>query len=145
MASVQRYDPIPGAGAILNCQEGATAGSFKQGDLVKVDSSGQVVIATAGYIFGIAGKDATGTQATVIPVELIDPTAIYVARSGTTTAQADVGELFDFTFTAGAHTLVEAGATTDVYVVGLHSGDAVGTSGGRLLVRFLGALFTSQT
>ncbi len=141
MASVELFRGDPGPTII--CLEHTTAGGFKDGDLVKL-TSGYVQIATAGVIAGIAHKDASGTAATEIPVELINPISTYRAAYHTdATAQTLVGDLLDFTFTAGAHTLEESGATTDVYCVGLI--DAAGTTSGKLEVRFLGALLTSTT
>ena len=142
MASVEKIYPAAQS-TVISAQEGAGTQTFDVGDLVKFDSSGQVVVATAGVIHGIARQDATGTQATKLEVELIDPNAIYCARyKAAATAQALVGDILDFTFTIGAHTLDEGSATTDVYCVGLDNRDVVTTSGGRLLFRFLGTLFT---
>jgi len=121
----------------IPCEEGSSAGSFAIGDLVKFDANGQVVIATAGAISGIAEKSATGTQSTTIPVTLIDPSAIYIANyKSASAAQGLVGDCLDFTFTAGAHTLDESGASTDVYCVGL--ADPGDSTSARLLVRFMG-------
>lgn len=143
MASVELYSGLNPQ--VVDIQEAAagSANDFYDGDLVKCDGSGELVIATAGAIQGIARKTATGTASTEIPVELIDIHSIYSARyKASATAEALIGDILDFTFTAGAHTLDESGATTDVYCVGLHPFDSVGTSGGRLLVRFLYSILT---
>ncbi len=141
MASVELYRGDPGP--TIKCLEHTTAGSFVDGDLVKL-TSGYVQIATAGVITGIAHTAASGTAATAIDVELINPNSTYKATYHTdATSQALVGDLLDFTFTAGAHTLDESGATTDVYCVGLI--DPAATTSGKLEVRFLGALLTSTT
>jgi hypothetical protein len=139
MASVEYYagprcTPIQG-------QEGATQ-TFHPGDLVKLDTSGYVVIATSGAITGIACQHATGTTAATIEWEPICFDAIYSAHyKASATAQTLVGDCLDFTtLTVGAHSLDESGATTDVYCVGLDSRDPVATSGGRLLVKFYPAL-----
>jgi len=120
--------------------EEASAGSandFYAGDLVKADANGELVIATAGAITGIARRAASGTAGTVIPVELISDDNLYVAKyQAAATTEALIGDTLDFTFTAGAHTLDESGATTDVDCVGLDNRDDVGTSGGRLIVKF---------
>ena len=142
MASVVRYTGL--APQVVEIQE-AAAGSendFYDGDCVKIDTSGELVIATAGAIQGIAQKAATGTASTKIPIELIDVHEIYVARyKASAIGETLIGDILDFTFTAGAHTLDESGATTDVYCVGTHPNDGTDT-GGRLLVRFLGTLLT---
>ena len=137
MASVVAYTGL--APQVVENEE-ASAGSandFYDGDLVKADANGELVIGTAGAFLGVARKTATGTASTKIPVDLINLAEIYVVRyKASATAEALIGDCLDFTFTASAHTLDESSATTDVYCVGLHDGDAVGTSGGRLLVRF---------
>ena len=141
MASVELVVP-GGTPQVFNFPEDATSGSFSAGDLVKVHTNGKVRIATAGAITGIALKGYSGTADTATPVMLIDPDAIYSARyKASATAQTLVGDILDFTFTVGAHTLDEGSATTDVYCVDLDPRDATGTSGGRLLFRFMGSLF----
>jgi len=142
MASVELYsETVP---QVLTFPEHATSGSFSAGDLVKIATNGKVQIATDGVITGIARRGYSGTENTVQEVELIDPNAIYSARyKASATAQSLAGDCLDFTFTVGGHTLNETSATTDVYCVGLDPRDAVGTSGGRLLVRFFGTLLTA--
>ncbi len=123
---------------IIACEEGTL--TAHAGDLVKFDSSGQLAIATSGACNGICGKTHTSTSGTTIPVELLDPANLYVIRaaSGTTTAQANVGELFDITFTVdGGHTAA-ANTTSGVdgQIMQLHPEDGV-KAGGRYIVRFL--------
>ena len=110
------------------------------GDLVCLDTSGQLAIATTGSILGICLKTHTGTANTVIPVEVISSQNLYVIRaaSGTTTAQANVGELFTITFTVdGGHTAA-ANTTSgaDGQIMALHPEDGA-KAGGRYIVRFL--------
>ena len=122
----------------------AASQSFKAGDPLTT-SGGKWAIASAGTIKGIARGDASTVTDTALEVELINPNAVYSARyKASATAQALDGVVldFDFTGTKGDLRLDESGATTDVYCVGFDSRDAVTTSGGRLLVRFLGALLT---
>jgi hypothetical protein len=115
-----------------------------KGDLVKLDTNGYVVIATAGVINGVATKSASGTTAADVEWEPICFDAVYSAHyKASATALALVGDCLDFTFTVGAHTLDESGATTDVWCVGLDPRDVVTTSGGRLLVKFYGAMATA--
>jgi len=130
VANIEGYSDKPN---VVKGLEGATQ-TYKAGDLVKF-SAGYVVIATSNAISGIARKKWTASEAEC-EVELIDTNAIYSCRldTGTTHAQTLVGTIMDFTFTAGAHVLADG--TTDVYVVGLDPRDAIGTSGGRVLVRF---------
>ena len=143
MASVELYDGVDPQ--VLDFPVHTTHGSFKAGDLVKL-VSGKLKIATAGVILGIARSDynKTNPQGNV-DVELINPNSIYSVRyKSSATAQTLVGDLVDFTFTAGAHYVDESGASTDAYVVGLDPRDAVGTTAGRLLIRFKSSLLTSQ-
>lgn len=124
-------------------KEGATQ-TFDRGDLVTLDTSGYVIVATAGSIYGIACKDASGTTGANIEWEPICFDAIYSAHyKASATTLALVGDCLDFTFTIGGHTLDESGATTDVYCIGLDYRDDLGTSGGRLLVKFYGAMATA--
>lgn len=127
---------------VINCQEGGTPADFHIGDLLKTDSSGQVVMATAGYCWAIALKEHTDTQATIIPVELINFHDIYSIAVGaaSVTAQADVGEQGNITFTAEGHTVASSSSGTDVEICGIDPCKPVGTTGaagGRYLVRFL--------
>ena len=123
---------------VVPAQEG-TGQSYKAGDLVKF-SSGQLVIATAGAIDGIARRDASGTANTVCEVELINFDSVYVAQyKASATAQTLVGSIVDFVFTVGEHTLDESAASTDAYCVALDPRDAVTTSGGRLYFKFMTA------
>lgn len=142
MASVELYsETVP---QVLSYPEDTTSGSFSAGDLVFIHTNGKIRIATAGVIAGIARSGYTGDADTLHEVELIDPHAVYSARyKASATAQTLVGDCLDFTFTVGAHTLNESSATTDVYCVGLDPRDALGTSGGRLLIRFYGTLLTA--
>jgi len=126
-------DPV-----VVPAQEGSGQ-SYKAGDLVKW-SSGQIVVATAGAIDGIARRDASGTQGTTCEMELINLDSVYVSQyKASATAQTLVGVVLDYTFTAGGHTLDESGASTDVIGVALDPRDAVTTSGGRLYVQFMTA------
>lgn len=146
MASVLAYTGLaPQIVDTIQEAAGGSANDFYDRDCVKCDSSGELVIATAGYIQGIALKTATGTASTVIPLELINLNEIYVVRYHTdATSEALIGDCLDFTFTAGAHTLEESSATTDVYCVGLHPNDGAVASG-RLLVRFYASILTATS
>jgi len=140
MGSIGLYAGNP---KVVKGLEGASQTSlFYAGDPVKF-SAGYVVVATAGAIDGISRKNSTGTQSTTIEVELIDPANIYSVRcsTGLTHAQTLVDTMVDFQFTTPGSMVVEDG-TTDAYVVALDPRDTVGTTNGRLLVRFMGSLLT---
>ena len=136
MASVISYTGM--TGNVLGYLEGTTSGSYAIGDLVKTDTDGRIVIATGGKILGIARRGYTGVAGTAVEVELIDPNEIYVIQyKASATNQNLVGVECDLVYTVGAHTVDSAATSFDeVEIVGLHPGDAVTTSGGRLLVRF---------
>jgi hypothetical protein len=137
MASVSWISGTPPQ--VVPAVEGSGTQAYKAGDLVKF-SSGTIIVATSGEIDGIARRDATGTTSSVTEVELINLDSVYVCKyKASATAQALVGDILDFTFTAGGHTLDESGATTDVVCVALDPRDAVTTSGGRLYVQFMAA------
>jgi len=141
MASIEARNPAHQS-RVVTAQEGVSQ-TYKAGDLLKFDSNGYVVIATAGAIHAIAKEDATGVTATVTEVEMLDFNELYVAYyKSSATAQNLVGQIADFTFTVGAHTLSESGGANDVVIFALDNRDALGTSGGRLLVRFRTALGT---
>ena len=120
----------------LICQEGTTSGSFKRGDLVYTDSAGQIILGSAGKIFGVAMNDYTGTVSTELEVMLISPQDIWAIPLNTTTAQTNVGTQGDITYTAGAQYVTVGTSVKEVKIVGLHPADAVGTNGGRVLVQF---------
>ena len=142
MASVVAYTGL--SEQVIEIQEAAASSALDwyKGDLVKNDTSGELVIATAGAILGVAKDSASGTASTKIGVALISVQEIYVVKHTTSiTGETMIGDCLDFTFTAGAHT-VAVGGTTDVYCVGLHPDDGAKISG-RLLVRFYGTLLTA--
>lgn len=134
MASIERY--TPGNPVVVIGEEGGTTQTFKAGDPVKF-SAGYVVVATEGVMNGLARRKASGTQSTNIEVELFDPNAVYSARLSTsvTHAQTLVGTNVDFQFTTPGSMVLEDG-TCDAYIVALDPRDAIGTSGGRVLIRF---------
>jgi hypothetical protein len=139
MASVELFDGLHPH--TLNFQEGASPAGFLIGDLVKLDTSGQVVLATAGKVLGIAQKSYTGTQATLIPVDVIDFDDFYVmsVAAASVTAQADVGQEANVTFTAGAQTIAAADDGLECIIFGIDPRFAVGTTGaagGKYIVRF---------
>lgn len=131
MASIESYSQAP---VVVKALEGAVQ-TYKAGDPVQF-AAGYVVVASAGQFNGIARKDWSLSGATC-EVELIDPNAVYSVRcsAGLTHAQTLVGTIVDFVFTVPGDMNMEDG-TTDTYVVGLDPRDVIGTTNGRLLVRF---------
>ena len=114
----------------------ATANMFQPGDLVKLDTSGELVLATAGAILGIVQSAATSTDSTYHAVDVLmgdEFSAVWTAEATTETLLNDIA---DFTFTTGAQVLTGAG-TTDVVVVDF--ADPVGTTSGRVIVKVIPA------
>jgi hypothetical protein len=139
LASVSLYTGEPGLTVSALQRAAGAANDFYKGDLVLTDSSGEIGIATAGAVFGIARTTAPGSNGAV-QVELINPNATYKAiYKSSATSLALVGDVLDFTFTAGGHTLDESGANTDVLCVSLI--DPAGTTSGALEVRFIPACY----
>lgn len=141
MASVELKSGNP---QVVWIEEAAasSANDWYAGDLVKTNTDGELVIATAGAIRGIARRAAQGVDNTKIPVELISHDNLYVvSNTAAATTEDLVGEMADFTFTPGEHYVTTAG-TTDVDVIGLDPRDDLGTSGGRLVVRFMATAIT---
>ena len=144
MASVVAYTGLQPQ--VLNFLEAASAGAFKDGDLVEIHTTGKVKIFTTGDLVGIARRDAQTATNSVIPVELINPNEIYVVTSSGTTNQNQVGLQLAFDdFTAGAHTAAETVSTSgELTMVGLHPDDGAMASG-RILVRFRMDMFEART
>lgn len=143
MASVIRKDRNPNVHYYQEAAAGS-ANDFYAGDLVQVDSAGELIIATASNILGIALKTATGTASTEIPVDVLgDMDEISVKYKASATAEGLALDLVDFTFTAGAHTVNETGATTGAIVIDHDEHDPWGTTSGRLIVRILPASLQS--
>lgn len=138
MASVTLWTGLPN---VIRAYEGASQ-SYKKGDLLKAHANGLVVIGTSAAFFAIALEDATGTTSKATAIDLIRADNVYVmsAAGATTTAQTNVYEESDVTFTLGAHTLA-ANTTSgnDAIILGLHPEDGAKLAG-RYLVRFLASV-----
>jgi len=112
--------------------------TYVAGDLVQFSGgSGRVVIGTANSFCAIARKKAqaptTGNDVEC-EIELLDATNLYRMTQAAALTAALAGDDFDITFTVGGHTIAVASGTPDGYIVALE--DPVGTTSGRLLVRF---------
>ncbi len=123
---------------VIEAQEGSSAASYEDGDVVKFDNSGQIILATNGIIAGFATEDATGSAGSASDtqdLELIDFHALYLvtAASGTAADQVNVGEVAAITFTAGAQVAVPGAG--ELHIVGIYPGD-LAVNGGRYIVRF---------
>ena len=121
--------------------EGRAAGAANEvqpGDLVRLDSAGEVILAATSHIFGIVLKAASTTDSTLLPVDVLRPGDEFSIPCNTTTTEAHKGATCDVTFTTGAQ-VATLGGSTDLYCVDLDSCDALGTDGGRLICRVLAA------
>ena len=114
----------------------ATANMFQRGDLVKLDTSGELVLATAGAILGIVGSAATSTDSTYHPVDVLMGDEFSIPWTAEATTETLLNDIADVTFTTGAQVLT-GGGTTDCVVVDFD--DDVGTSGGRVIARVIPA------
>lgn len=86
----------------------ATATEFYKGDLVKLDASGTIVVATTGSILGIAQSDNPADATKYVDVDIITPNGdLFEMKHATVNAVTDLGEIATVTFTAGAHTFTD--------------------------------------
>ncbi len=138
--SVTRHTGTPN----IHYYQEASAGSanaFYIGDLVRLDASGELIIATTGNILGIAEKVATGTSSTEIPVDVVSADEEFIMKYTTSaTDEAHAQDLGDITFTLSAtagHTVAVGGSDNDIRIVDHDPRDPWTTSGGRLIIRFL--------
>lgn len=122
-------------------------GAYNKGDLVRIDTSGTLVIATdvdatnAQGILGIAMADAPGDTTTKTPVDVITSDgSTFVMKSTDTTSAAYNGCYHAITFTKGAHT-VAAGAGHFVQI-GLY--DAAGATKARIIGTFAPSVLQAE-
>jgi len=113
-----------------------SANDFQKGDLVKFNTDGELVIATAGAILGIAQAAASGVDNTKVPVDVLMGDEFSIPWTAEATTETLLNDIADVTFTTGAQVLT-GGGTTDTVVVDFD--DPVGTSGGRVIVKVIPA------
>ena len=118
---------------VITVQEGATAASYVANDLIRFESTGQVILATNAVIAGIATLAATGAAGGVSDVQdmaLLDSTALYIMTAAAAVAptQAEVGDAVNLDFTAGAQFVETTSSTPEVYIVGLYPEDYTGSA-----------------
>jgi len=114
----------------------ASSQSFAAGDLVYLVSGKVTVVAADTDLYGIAGKAASTTADTEIPVYIITPEQTYMCEIDTTSAVAHVGVDYGLNITSGSMAVNQGEeSTTSVTVVDLV--DVAGTtSHPRVLVKF---------
>lgn len=119
----------------------AASQSFVKGDLVYLVGGALTVIANDQKIAGVALQNASGTTGTILKFHAIHPDQLWIAQSDTTTAQAHEGEDYGLN-TASGNMSVDIGDTSTVAVVvnQVDPAQAVGTSGGKYILRFKAAV-----
>lgn len=132
----------------IEVQEGTTAASYDAGDLIRFDTTGQVILATTGVIAGIATEDATGSAGSASDVqamELLDVNALYLmtAAAAVATAQDDCGDDVNIDYTATAQFAETTSSSPEIIIVGIYPGD-LAVAGGRYIVRFNMKFFTAD-
>jgi len=114
----------------------AVADEFQNGDLVAFDTSGELVIGSAGAILGIVQSAAAGVDSTEHAVDVLMGDEFSIPWTSEATTETLLNDIADVTFTTGAQVLTGAG-TTDVVVVDFD--DPVGTTSGRVIVKVIPA------
>jgi len=112
------------------------ANDFQKGDLVALNTDGELVLGTAGNILGIAQSAATGVDNTAIAVDVLMGDEFSIPWTAEATTETLLNDIADVTFTTGAQVLTASG-TTDCIVCDFD--DVVGTSGGRVIARVIPA------
>jgi len=119
----------------------ATGQSFKKGDPIYLVGGEVTIAANDQKIAGIADKDASGTRYTKIQFHAIHPDQLWIAQSDTTTSQAHEGENYGLNIAAGNCSVnISETTTTAVVVNQVDPSQAVGTSGGKYILRFMAAI-----
>lgn len=125
----------------------AASQSFKSGNFVTLNTSGQILLAPddAIYAVGMALQDASGTTNGEVLVLLATTNTFFSANytttdAGAVTAQTIVGDIVGIGDgnTNGFHT-VESNGTAAVKIIELDKRDAVGDTGGRVIFVFTNA------
>jgi hypothetical protein len=138
MANV--WEKVSGSQYIIDAHEKASqTGLWVVGEMVNIDSTGRVVIAAAGAITGMALTAPSGTVDTTIRIDCVFPDQVWAQKYGTTTANTLEGLKKDITFTTGSQAVASTANAADVVIQKVDSRDALGTSAGRVLVRFVPA------
>ena len=116
--------------------EHTTANSFAIGDLVKL-TAGKVVLASDdSALWGVAGKAASGTVDTEIPVYVLNTDQVWMAEVDTTSAQSQVGADYGLNIGTAGSMSIDIADTTTTSVTVLDLFDAASTATGRVLVKF---------
>jgi len=114
-----------------------SSNAWYSGDLVHISATGYATISTGVLILGIAVSTCTGVDHADFDVELLDFNALYTMTevATTATARANIGALWDITYTPGAHTIT-TDASHHIYAVGIYEGNDDTTAGGRYIFKF---------
>ena len=109
--AVERISGTPNIHLYKNAAASATV--YDAGELVGLDSSGLLVIGSAGNILGIAQIDSPASTSTDVPVDVISlgdnsEFSMFFTQGGTS-AITDTGVKYAGSFTTGAQTVGAAG------------------------------------
>lgn len=144
MASVER---ISGKPCVRPYKCTSATPAFDEGDLVRLDGSGTLVIATdaaasaTAGILGIALEDAPSNTSDYVNVDIISSDgSVFVMNSTETAALTQLGEQHAITFTKGAHTLTSGSG----YCVAIGYPVAIGTTTPKIEVKFVHEALQSE-
>jgi hypothetical protein len=119
--------------------------AFVKGDLVDLTTSGTLEIGASGAFYGIAMGDAPASTSVLTPVDVIDNSKDeFIMKSHVTTAATYIGDVFDVACTTTAPATT-TDSNHDLVVVGIWPGEAVGTTNGHLIVKFMPGALTALT
>ena len=113
-----------------------SANECQRGDLVGLNTSGELILGAAGVILGIIQSNFTGTASTEHAVDVLMGDEFSIPWTAEATTETLLNDVADVTFTTGAQVLTGAG-TTDCVVVDFD--DPVGTTSGRVIVKVIPA------
>ena len=135
-----RFELVQGPCNLEDFKEGATQ-TFKRGDILKL-SSNTVVLATGTGIsadmLGVAGKDATGTTNTAIPVYVFSPEQVWMAYPNTAKKPTSFSLGVDYKIkqaSAGAGEVSTAAGADAVVYRHTAKGNAGTTAGDPMLIK----------
>jgi hypothetical protein len=119
---------------VVHIPETTTASSFVAGDIVRVASGYVGLCADDDTCWGIAGKAASGTLGTSIPVYVLTPESTWIAELDTTSTTTHLGQDYAVNIGTAGSMSVDVGGTGSVIVIDFF--EPVNTATGKVLVKF---------
>ncbi len=114
----------------------AVANEFQRGDLVGMDTSGELILGASGAILGIVHSAAAGVDSTKHAVDVLMGDEFSIPWTAEATTETMLNEIVDLTFTTGAQ-VVSGTGSNDCVIIDFD--DPVGTSGGRVIAKVIPA------